>query len=44
MEEANAAVFETLLADVKATAAGMDKDAGEKLVGDLMAAKAAVGA
>ena len=44
VEEANAAVFETLLADVKATAAGMDKDAGEKLVGDLMAAKAAVGA
>ncbi len=44
VEEANAAVFETLLADVKATAAGLDKDAGEKLVGDLMAARAAVGA
>lgn len=44
VEEANAAVFETLLADVKATAAAMDKDAGEKLVGDLMAAKAALGA
>jgi F-type H+-transporting ATPase subunit epsilon len=44
VEEANATVFETLLADVKATAAGMDKDAGEKLVGDLMAAKAALGA
>jgi F-type H+-transporting ATPase subunit epsilon len=44
VEEANATVFETLLADVKATAAGMDKDAGEKLVGDLMAAKAAIGA
>lgn len=44
VEEANAAIFETLLADVKATAAGLDKDAGEKLVGDLMAAKAALGA
>ncbi len=44
VEEANAATFETLLADVKATAAGLDKDAGEKLVGDLMAAKAALGA
>ncbi|OYU17287.1 MAG: F0F1 ATP synthase subunit epsilon [Rhodobacteraceae bacterium PARR1] len=44
VEEANAAVFETLLADVKATAAGLDKDAGDKLVGDLMAAKAAIGA
>lgn len=44
VEEANAALFETLLADVKATAAGLDKDAGEKLVGDLMAAKAAIGA
>lgn len=44
VEEANATVFETLLADVKATASGMDKDAGEKLVGDLMAAKAALGA
>ena len=44
VEEANATIFETLLADVKATAAGMDKDAGEKLVGDLMAAKAAIGA
>jgi F-type H+-transporting ATPase subunit epsilon len=44
VEEANGATFETLLADVKATAAGMDKDAGEKLVSDLMAAKAALGA
>ena len=44
VEEANATIFETLLADVKATAAGMDKDAGEKLLGDLMAAKAAIGA
>lgn len=44
VEEANAAVFETLLADVKATAAGLDKDAGEKLVNDLMSAKASLGA
>lgn len=44
VEEANVATFETLLADVKATAAGMDKDAGEKLINDLMAAKATVGA
>jgi len=44
VEEANGATFETLLADVKATAAGMDKDAGEKLVSDLMAAKATLGA
>ena len=44
VEEANGATFETLLADVKATAAGMDKDAGEKLINDLMAAKATVGA
>jgi F-type H+-transporting ATPase subunit epsilon len=44
VEEANAAIFETLLADVKATAAGLDKDTGEKLVNDLMGAKAALGA
>ena len=44
VEEANAAIFETLLADVKASAAGLDKDAGEKLVSDLMAAKASLGA
>lgn len=44
VEEANAAIFETLLADVKATAAGLDKDAGEKLVNDLMSAKSALGA
>ena len=43
VEEANGATFETLLADVKATAAGMDKDAGEKLINDLMAAKATGG-
>jgi F-type H+-transporting ATPase subunit epsilon len=44
VEEANAAIFETLLADVKATAASLDKDTGEKLVNDLMGAKAALGA
>lgn len=44
VEEANSAMFETLLADVKATAAALDKDAGEKLVNDLMSAKAALGA
>lgn len=44
VEEANSAMFETLLADVKAAAAALDKDAGEKLVNDLMSAKAALGA
>lgn len=44
VEEANAALFDTLMADVKAAAAGLDKDAGEKLVNDLLAARASVGA
>jgi F-type H+-transporting ATPase subunit epsilon len=44
VEEANAALFDSLLAEVKASSAGLDKDAGDKLVNDLMAAKAAVGA
>jgi len=44
VEEANAALFDSLLAEVKASSAGLDKDAGDKLVSDLMAAKAAVGA
>lgn len=44
VEEANAALFDSLLAEVKASAARLDKDAGDKLVNDLMTAKAAIGA
>lgn len=44
VEEANAALFDALLAEAKDAAAGAeDKDSAEKLVSDMLALRAAVG-